>query len=59
MDPEFDSLINEYVAAVREMISRAAQRIVEFEAKAEVDDCDAIAREGFAMLDEEEAKSER
>jgi hypothetical protein len=36
--------------------SKVAQALSDLEAKTSIDSCEAIAREGFAMLDAEEAK---
>jgi hypothetical protein len=55
---DIDTPTEEVRIILRNIVDKVAKAFLEFDAKAEVDRCDAIAREGFAMMDAEEAKLE-
>jgi hypothetical protein len=54
----YPGLVETQRETIRDLIQKSALAVLEWDAKAELDRCDTIAREGFAMLDAEEAKLE-
>jgi uncharacterized coiled-coil DUF342 family protein len=52
-EPEIDNLIQESRAVFGEFVQKSSKALLDWDAQAEVARCEAIAREGFAMLDEE------
>jgi hypothetical protein len=56
VEPGIDNLIEESRALFGEFVQKSSKAILDWDAQSEVARCEAIAREGFAMLDEEEAK---
>jgi len=63
LEPRTNRVIVSSIKDVRFILNLADQKYRTYtelaEAQVELDDCDAIAREGFAMLDTEESRLER
>ena len=63
LEPGLDQLIEDSRNVVRNIVEKADQKYRSYaeiaETQADLADCDAIAREGFAILDAEEARIER
>jgi hypothetical protein len=54
VEPGIDNLIEESAIIFHDLVQKSSKAVLEWGAKAELDRCDALAIEGFAILDAEE-----
>jgi hypothetical protein len=59
LEPRTDSVIKHAISVLRLTADAAEEKYHSYAGLAELENCDAIAREGFALLDAEETSLER